>query len=164
MKFWVVRKEKNEQEKFTFALSNLEISSPIQDLIFWRCARFFIERTIQDCKDELGWDELQGLKYRAWKHHIALIALGLWFWFSCKIKIEFERDYPRDPALNEELGLETLPHFSLPNIRSILRVLFPFQLPSLYEMQNTIIQTFIERARSTASRLRRLAETLLFSH
>lgn len=148
----IIRKEKNEQEKYTFALSNLDISTPKHELIFWRCARFFVERTIQDCKDELGWDELQALKYRAWKHHISLIALALWF--SCKVKIEFEKDYPRDPVLNEYLALDVLPRFSLPNIRSVLRVLFPFISPSLIQIQNSIVQTFVERARSTASRLR----------
>jgi hypothetical protein len=30
--------------------------------------RYFVERSIQDAKSEMGWDEFQAQKLRAWEH------------------------------------------------------------------------------------------------
>ena len=103
-------------------------------------------------KEELGWDELQAMKYRAWDHHLALIALALWF--SCKIKIKFSLCYPGDTILSEQLQVNVLPQISLPNIRNILQALFPVLRPSLFETQMIIVKTFVDRSRYTATRLR----------
>jgi hypothetical protein len=36
---------------------------------------YFVERSIQDAKSELGWDEFQAIKYRTWEHQLALTML-----------------------------------------------------------------------------------------
>jgi hypothetical protein len=58
--------------------------------------RYFVERSIQDAKSELGWDELEAQKYLAWMHHLALTILALWF--VTQTKIELEKQYAHDPA------------------------------------------------------------------
>ena len=144
---------RQEGDKFTFALSNACPATSLNTLISWRCQRFFIERTIQDCKEELGWDEIQAIKYRAWMHHLALIALALWF--ACEIKSLFSSSFAQDSTLKTQLQVRSLPQISLPNIRSILQVLFPVFTMSIFDVQFSIIRTFVARARSTGSRLRK---------
>lgn len=151
----LIRKEKNEKEKYTYAFTNAPETASLQELISLRCERFFVERTIQDCKEELGWDELEAMKYRAWSHHLALIGLALWF--TCKMKLELCRHHPRDISLCQKLRVEQLPQISLPNIRSILQAIFPVLKASLMQTRRNIIDGLVKRARSTASRLHSLA-------
>lgn len=142
---------RKEGDKFTFALSNACINTPLDTLISWRCQRFFIERTIQDCKEELGWSDIQAIKYRAWIHHLALIALALWF--ACEVKSQFSSSFDHDSSLKDQLQVRSLPQISLPNIRSILEALFPILTRSILDVQFSIIRALVGRARSTASRL-----------
>ena len=61
----------------TYTLRNAPLDASPQSRIDGSCRRYFCERTIEDAKTELGWDEFQAQKYRAWEHHLALTALAL---------------------------------------------------------------------------------------
>src|ERR671915_115264 len=87
--------------------------------------RYFIERSNQEAKSELGWDELQAHKYRAWEHRLALTILASWF--VAQTKFEWARDYPRDPALLQRLEPDQLPALSVANVRLFLRAVMPLQ-------------------------------------
>ncbi|MGD0708454.1 MAG: hypothetical protein ABSA51_08375 [Anaerolineaceae bacterium] len=50
--------------------------APLQFLGELLCGRYFVERVIQDSKDEVGADEFQAQKYIAWEHHTALTVIG----------------------------------------------------------------------------------------
>ncbi len=68
----VIRTEAGGDHWYTL----LNGSTPQQQLISYSCQRYFCERTFQDGKTEIGWDEFQAQKYRAWEHHLALTALA----------------------------------------------------------------------------------------
>jgi hypothetical protein len=63
--------------------------------------RYFVERTFQDAKSELGWAESAARKYRAWEHHPALTAAALWF--VAQTKLEWESEYGRDTETQVEV-------------------------------------------------------------
>jgi SRSO17 transposase len=90
-----IRQEANGN--FSFSLSNAPADTPLVQLALWRCQRYFAERTFQDSKSEGGWDELVARKYRAWIHHTALDALGLWF--VAETKLDWAQAHARDPEL-----------------------------------------------------------------
>ena len=48
-----------------YTLLNAPPDTPAHTLIEWSCQRHVTERTFQDAKDDLGWDEFQAMKYRA---------------------------------------------------------------------------------------------------
>jgi SRSO17 transposase len=56
--------------RLTYTLLNGALDLPPRVLIERGCLRYFVERTFQDAKSELGWDELQAQTYRAWEHHL----------------------------------------------------------------------------------------------
>lgn len=136
----------------TYTLLNAPLDASPQSLIHWSCHRYFCERTIEDAKTELGWDEFQAQKYRAWEHHLALTALALWF--VAQTKLEWARVYERDPELREQLAVEVLPALSTANVRELLKAVLP--LPQLTPEQATerVITHLVNRARSTSSRLK----------
>lgn len=120
--------------------------------IEWSCQRYFTERTYEDAKTEIGWDEFQAQKYRAWEHHLALTALALWF--VAQTKLEWAQTYARDPELAHRLEVEVLPALSTANVRELLKAALP--LPQLTPEQATelVITHLVHRARSTSSRLK----------
>lgn len=93
---WTLRKGELAQEwlvirhvygqKYTYALSNAPLDTPLERLAWLKYCRHFVEHAHQDAKSEIGWDELQAQKYRAWKHHLALTILASWFIAQTKHK------------------------------------------------------------------------------
>lgn len=118
----------------------------------WSCQRDFTERTFEDAKTEMGWDEFQAQKYRAWEHHLALTGLALWF--VAPTKLEGAQAYTRDPDLAHQLEVEVLPALSTANVRELLKAVLP--VPQLTPQQATelVITHLVNRTRSTSSRLR----------
>jgi len=116
----------------------------------WRGQRYFVERTFQDEKSEMGWDELVAQKYRAWVHHAALAALALYFVMS--VRRQWVENYPRSEELKEELGIAKLPALSVANIRELLAAVMPLRQFTPAQAVRVVIGHLENRARSTHSR------------
>lgn len=150
----LVREEEREEggEDYSYSLSNAPPETPLETLALWRSMRYFAERTFQDAKSELGWDELVARKYRAWMHHTALTALALWF--IGDTKLDWARRYPQDPELVRQLEVEVLPALSVANVREMLRATLPLKQLSPEEAVRLVNRHLLRRARSTRSRLK----------
>jgi SRSO17 transposase len=74
---WLVIREE-AADRYRYALCNASADTSLEPLAWWKGQRYFIERANQDAKSELGWDELQAQRYRAWNHHLALTVLASW--------------------------------------------------------------------------------------
>jgi SRSO17 transposase len=137
--------------RYTYALSNAPADTPMDRLAWLKCVRHFIERANQDAKSEVGWDELQARKYRAWDHHLAMTILATWF--IAQTKYEWATAYARDPHLAQQMELDVLPALSVANVRELLQAVMP--LPQLSPEQATqlVVQHLVKRSRSTRSRL-----------
>ena len=117
-----------------------------------------MERSIQDAKDECGWDEFQAQKYTAWSHHIALTACALWF--IAKEKLKWGAECGRDPELIHQLEVQVLPALSTANVRDLLKAVLPLPELSVEEARRHIVDHLVNRSRSKASRLRHRAKAL----
>jgi SRSO17 transposase len=136
----------------TYAFSNAPEDAALQLLAELLCGRYFVERVIQDSKDEVGADDFQAQKYVAWEHHTALTACALWF--IAKTKLDWAKDCQRDPELAQQLEIEVLPSLSTANVREMLRAVLPLPRLSPEEAQAQVVKHLVNRSRSTASRLR----------
>jgi len=153
----VVRKEwlfvrRELDGSFSFSLSNAPMDTSLAQLAFWRCERYFAERTFQDAKTEAGWDELIARKYRAWMHHTALDALALWF--AAETKLDWSQQHPRDTELTHQLEVAVLPALSMSNIRELLKAVMPLKQLSPEEATQLVISHLVNRSRSTSCRLK----------
>jgi len=146
----VMRIERNGDH--TYAFSNAPQDASLQFLAELLCGRYFVERVIQDSKDEQGWDEFQAQKYLAWQHHTALTACALWF--IATTKLSWAEECQRDPELVQQLEVEVLPALSTANVREMLRSVMPLPQLSPEEAQAQVVKHLVNRSRSTASRLR----------
>jgi SRSO17 transposase len=146
---WLVIRHENA-ERYTYALSNAPADTTLERLAWLKCVRHFIERSNQDAKSEIGWDELQAQKFRAWEHHLAMTIMATWF--IAETKYDWASTYARDPQLSQELQVKALPTLSVANVRQLLQASMP--LPQLSPDQATqlVVKHLVNRSRSTRSR------------
>jgi len=93
---WLVIRRDAEGD-CSYTRLNAPEDAPHERLIGWSCRRYVAERTCEDAKTEIGWDEFQAQKSQAGEHHLALTAAALWF--VAQTKLAWAQAYPRDPAL-----------------------------------------------------------------
>ena len=152
-----VRKEwlliRGDKKKTSYSLSNAAPQVSLLTMAQRKSQRHFIECSNRDAKSELGWDEFQALKYRAWEHNLALTIMASWF--ITETRLDWAQEHEHDPELLEELELEVLPALSMANVREMLRAAMP--LPQLTPLQSAqlVAKHLDNRARSRKSRLRR---------
>ena len=160
---WTVKKQhvmeetlmiwKEADGRFTYSLCNAPANTSYTTLAQWKSQRFFVERAFQDAKSDLGWDELMAVKYRSWMHHVALVALALWFVMT--LLLFWLGGNRRDFYLCRQLRVRILPQLSAANIGILFRVALRLSPFTIEEGIFMVMKFLIARARSTACRLRR---------
>ena len=148
---WLVIRRDAEGD-YSYTLLHAPADTAHERLIEWSCRRYFTERTCEDAKTEIGWDEFQAQKYRAWEHHLALTAAALWF--VAQTKLAWAQMYARDPELRRQLEVEVLPALSTANLRELLKAILPLPQLTLEQATDLVITPLVNRARSTSSRLK----------
>jgi len=148
---WLVIR-RDTDGRMSYSLLNGAANTPVQALIERSCWRFYTERTYEDAKSELGWDDFQARKYRAWEHEMALTAAATWF--VAGIKLKWRAMYQRDPALAKQFELEVLPALSTANVRDLLMAVLPVPQLTPESARQLVVTHLVNRARSTSSRLR----------
>jgi SRSO17 transposase len=139
--------------KCSYLLSNAPATTPLPTLARRAAQRYFVERSIQDAKSELGWDDFQATRFLAWEHQLALTILAAWF--VAETKLDWLIDHPRDPALLEDYQVEVLPALSMANIRTMLCAALPLPQLSLADAAALVVKHLDNRTRSRKSRLKR---------
>lgn len=144
---------RREPKQITYSLSNAPVKTSLETMARRKSHRAFIERSNQDGKDELGWDEFQATKYRAWPHQLALTILA--GWFVADTRLDWQTRFAPDPALLAQYEADVLPLLSVSNVRTLLRAAMP--LPELTPEKATtlVIEHLVNRTRSRQSRLRK---------
>ena len=133
----------------SYALGNA-LKASKEELAKKRAERYFVERTIQDCKGELGWGGLQALKYPAYMHTLAICSVALVF--MAKVKLGQRQHYVPQEEVKDELGIEGLPGLSLANVKELMRSVMPLPKLSREEARDKVVQTLFDRTMSRASR------------
>lgn len=146
---------KREAKAMRYSLSNAAQNTPLFTLAQRKTQRYFVERSLQDAKSELGMDEFQAIKYRAWQHHTALTLLASWF--IAETRLDWQQEHPRDPNLVDEYETDVLPALSVANVRELLRATLPLRQLSPEEAANLVVQHLDNRTHSQQSRLKKLS-------
>ena len=158
---WAVHDAKPRQEWLlirqdgklvTYVLSNAAPDTPLETMAWRKSHRYFMERSNQDAKSELGWDEFQATKYRAWEHQLALTILASWF--VAETRLDWMTRYERDPVLLAQYEVEVLPLLSVGNVRELLRAAMPLPQLSPQEAAALVVEHLVNRTLSRKSRLR----------
>jgi len=158
---WTVYNDKPRQEwllvrrdghRVTYVLSNASVDTSLEQMAWRKSHRYFIERSNQDAKSELGWDEFQAIKYQAWEHQLALTILASWF--VAETRLDWMRRFAQDPALWAKYEVEVLPLLSVSNVLELLRSAMPLPQLSPQDATALVVEHLRNRTRSRKSRLR----------
>ena len=98
---------KREAQTIRYRLTNAPSSTNLATLAQRKCQRYFVERSLQDAKSELGMADFQALKYQAWEHHLALTLLASWF--IAETRLDWAEESPPDTQLLQDYQTDVLP-------------------------------------------------------
>ena len=161
VRVWLVYDNQPRQEwllirqdaaQITYVLSNAPEDIDLKTMAWRKTHRYFIERSNQDAKDELGWDEFQTRKYRAWKHQLALTILASWF--VAETRLDWQQRFEKSPELLVQYEVDALPNLSVANVRELLRASMPLPQLSPEDAASLVVTHLVNRTRSRKSRLR----------
>jgi SRSO17 transposase len=144
---------RKDASQITYVLSNAPEDASLEQMAWRKSHRYWIERSNQDAKGELGWDEFQARKYRAWEHQLALTILAAWF--IAETRLDWIQRFARDPALLAHYQVDVLPQLSVSNVRELLKAAMPLPQLSPQEAAQLVTQHLVNRTRSRNSRLRK---------
>ncbi len=139
--------------QITYVLSNAAEDTPLEIMAWRKTHRYLIERSNQDAKGELGWDEFQTRKYRSWEHQLAMTILAAWF--IAETRLDWMQRFAQDPALLAKYEVEVLPQLSVGNVRELLRAAMPLPQLSPQEAAQLVAAHLVNRTRSRKSRLKK---------
>jgi len=144
---------RRDGRRITYTLTNAATDTPLATLAQRKSQRYFVECSIQDAKSELGWDEFQAIKYRAWEHQLALTILASWF--IAETRLDWQAEYARDPTLTQDYEMDQLPALSVANVRELLRAAMPLPHLSPEQAALLVVKHLDNRTRSRRSRLKK---------
>ena len=147
---------RRDDRRVTYVLSNASEDTSLETMAWRKSHRYFIERDNQDAKGEIGWDEFQAIRYRAWEHQLAFTILSSWF--IAETRLDWMERFERDPSLLEQYEIDVLPMLSVGNVRELLRAAMPLPQLSTQEASALVIEHLVNRTRSRKSRLRKYQE------
>jgi SRSO17 transposase len=141
-----------DDNRITYTLSNAAGATPLETMAWRKSHRYFAECSNRDSKSDLGWDEFQAIKYRAWQHQLAFTILASWF--IAETRLDWAARFQHDPALLAAYEVEVLPRLSMANVRELLRAAMPLPQLSPTEAALLVVNHLDNRIRSRKSRLR----------
>ncbi len=89
----VISKTMGKNPKIKYSLSNGKYDDYTnKEYAYFQAQRYWVERTFDDCKNELAMSDYQIRKWISWHHHQSLVMLASVF--LLKEKIDMQEEYP----------------------------------------------------------------------
>ena len=91
---WTLVISRNTAEKkLKYSLSNADVeTTPLEQFAYRQAQRYWVERSLQDAKSEIGMSDYQVRKWTGWYHHMALVMLAMSF--IVRERLLNRTDYP----------------------------------------------------------------------
>ena len=77
--------DEGSEARIHYALSNSAADTPASELVKHGVHRYWIERTFQDAKSEVGMGDYQTRGWLGWHHHMALVMMAMLFMLKEKL-------------------------------------------------------------------------------
>ena len=104
----LVRREIDAPTEIKYSLSNAPADTPVPRLAFMQGQRYWIERALQQGKQDVGLDDYQVRGWRGWRHHMTLVMMAMLF------GLEERRLHQQTRPLLSGTDIRALPNHFLP--------------------------------------------------
>lgn len=81
----IIRRELKNHSCIKYSLSNAPESTPVHSLAKMQGQRFWIERSFEDGKSEVGMGDYQARGWKSWNHHMVLVMMAMLFMLNERI-------------------------------------------------------------------------------
>lgn len=89
----IIRKTVGKKNEIKYSLSNGSIDEySVKEFAYFQTQRYWVERSFDDAKNELGLSDYQVRKWLGWHHHHALVMMAMLF--LLRERVENEEKYP----------------------------------------------------------------------
>ncbi len=113
----IVRREIDDPTEIKYSLSNAAADTPAPRLAFMQGQRYWIERALQQGKQDVGLGDYQVRGWRGWHHHMTLVMMAMLFLLE-----------------ERRLHQQTRPLLSGRDIRALLNHFLPWRDTTLEEV------------------------------
>jgi SRSO17 transposase len=134
----IVRREVETPTEIKYSLSNAPAATPAPRLAFMQGQRYWIERALQQGKQDVGLGDYQVRGWRGWHHHMALVMVAMLFTLEERL-----------------LHHQTRPLRSGTDIRALLNQLLPRRDTTVDEVIRQMERRHRKRQSATNSAYRR---------
>lgn len=134
----IVRREIDNPTEIKYSLSNAPAATPPPRLAFMQGQRYWIERALQQGKQDVGLGDYQVRGWRGWHHHMALVMMAMLFTLE-----------------ERRLHHQSRPLLSGTDIRALLNQLLPRRDTTLAEVLRQMERRHRKRQAATDSACRR---------
>jgi SRSO17 transposase len=83
----IVRREIGNREEIKYTLSNAAPDVPRQRLAYLQGQRYWVERCLQDAKQQAGMADYQVRGWVGWHHHMAMVLMAMLFMLEQRIEL-----------------------------------------------------------------------------
>ena len=88
----IVRRECTDRNEIKYSLSNVPVSTTVHRLAQMQGQRYWIERSFEDGKSQVGMGHYQARGWKSWNHHMALVMMAMLFMLN--ERLTQEEEYP----------------------------------------------------------------------
>ena len=140
---WILFVRRDIDGEIKYCLSNLSMKIPLRQMALMESQRFWIERSFENGKSEVGMADYQVRTWQGWHHHMALVMLAMLFMMK-------QRMICRDSA----------PLLSCRDIRVMLEHFLPKKAVSAHEVIEQINARHRRRKKAIISKTKMQAQRL----
>ncbi len=129
----VVRRLVRAPKEIKYTLTNAPAETPLERLVYMQGERYWVERTLQDAKSEVGMGQYQVRLWQGWHHHMAMVMMALLFMLEVR-----------------QAHRSELPLLSANDVRQVLAALLPRANVTFDDIYAQLVKRHQKRAAAIA--------------
>ncbi|RMH32657.1 MAG: hypothetical protein D6694_15890 [Gammaproteobacteria bacterium] len=138
----IVRRSVRNPGEIKYSLSNAPEQTSVRRLAYMQGQRYWVERSLQEAKSEVGMGEYQVRLWQGWHHHMAMVLMALLFLLEVRRKHR-----------------GALPLLSARDVREVLSILLPRANVTLEDALAQMARRHRRRASAMASHVRKAKQS-----
>lgn len=89
---WLIIRKNEDEDEYVYQFSNAPQDTTLKKLVKMSYTRYWIERSIEDAKGEVGLADYEVRKWKGWHHHMTMCMLAMLLLLEVKLNLLGEKN------------------------------------------------------------------------